>query len=743
MPESAPTSYALIPLVALALLALCVALAALLTLRRPEPPHEGAALGAHAAGGGPAGAEAPQAPWRRLRPGMFLWPLPFAGALVFLSVWTGRGLVGSDADWIGLGLVSACVAALGAATLLRGAVLARISELPVGAQIPVTACRDIAILVIAALIGAFVIDATWNDEGFGGIGILYYVFTILTVMSALVIAYLLGQRTGILCCLIVLACFGIGTAQHFVLAFKGAAILPSDLLAVETAAEVGSNYTFLLTPPILRGLLLTAVAVCLLSFVWPIAPGRPRWVAANIGANLVLAGAGALCFAGYFGSTSMERDLGLSYNRWQPIETYKAAGFIPAFTAILQDLAIPVPEGYGDAQAAELEDAYASLFDDGEGRSEGRLAAEAQFNEAKPAFVAIMNESFSDLSVYDAVREAGYAGPSFYNGIPDALARGRLMVPVAGGGTANTEFEFLTGNSSAFIGPGKVHYQLYGLSGIESLPRQFKGLGYDTTAIHPQDPNNYHRASIYRDMGFDAFLSAEDFEGASTYHNWVSDAATYERVLELLREDPDPQFIFDLTMQNHGGYAPGTVPVEDLPGIVPAGVEDENLVGEVNAYLACVDRSDEALAWFLGELEGIGRPVVVVFFGDHQPTVGYGLNEALHPGEENQLEHVQRNYQTTYLVWANYDVAGRDQASWDTEIGSDALGALTLDLAGAPLTDRQKATLAARGQVPSLNINGYLGADGLRYALDAESPYRTAVDALQRIQYLEFARKIR
>ena len=244
-------------------------------------------------------------------------------------------------------------------------------------------------------------------------------------------------------------------------------------------------------------------------------------------------------------------------------------------------------------------------------------------------------------------------------------------------------------------------------------------------------------------MGFDTFLYDKDFEGASTYHNWVSDRATYEKILDRLREDPDPQFFFDLTMQNHGGYAPGTVPEEDLPGIRPAGIDDETLLGELNSYLACINESDEALAWFFSELQNIGRPVIVVFFGDHQPTVGSGLNDALYPNEGNELEHVQRNYQTTYLVWANYDVAGRDQVSWNTETGANALAALTLDLAGAPLTDRQKSTLASRDQVTSVNLNGYLGADGLRYALDAESPFRQTIDSLQRIQYLEFARKLR
>ncbi|MDY4042141.1 MAG: LTA synthase family protein [Collinsella sp.] len=743
MPESTPTSYAFIPLVALALLIACVGLAVFLTLRGAGRRSPEGGLGAHAADAGTGDAVKPAAAWRRLRPGMFLWPLPFAGILIFLSVWIGRGLIDIEAEWIDLSLISAGIAALGAVTLLRGPVLSWMDSLRLPSRLVVEVSRDVIILAAVALIGAWVIELPWN-ESLGNIPIYAYHLSLFVIGSVLVTAYFLSQRTGILCCLAPVACLGFGIAQYFVIKYKGAAILPSDLLAADTAAEVGSSYVFMLTEPILQGILATTVSLSLLSFVQPSRfRGKPLYVGANIGVNLALAALAAFGIQHTYASVSLEGDLGISYNRWQPITTYQSIGFIPSFLSVLQDLAIPVPDDYSDAQAEELEDTYTASFDAGEGASEGRQAAVTQFNETKPAVITIMNESFSDLSIYDAVREAGYTGPAFYNSVSDALVRGRLMTSVAGGWTANTEFEFLTGNSSAFIGPGKVHYQLYQLSGIDSLPKQFKELGYDTTAIHPQNPNNYHRASIYRDMGFDTFLYDKDFEGASTYHNWVSDRATYEKILDRLREDPDPQFFFDLTMQNHGGYAPGTVPEEDLPGIRPAGIDDETLLGELNSYLACINESDEALAWFFSELQNIGRPVIVVFFGDHQPTVGSGLNDALYPNEGNELEHVQRNYQTTYLVWANYDVAGRDQVSWNTETGANALAALTLDLAGAPLTDRQKSTLASRDQVTSVNLNGYLGADGLRYALDAESPFRQTIDSLQRIQYLEFARKLR
>ena len=139
-----------------------------------------------------------------------------------------------------------------------------------------------------------------------------------------------------------------------------------------------------------------------------------------------------------------------------------------------------------------------------------------------------------------------------------------MLASVTGGGTANSEFEFLTGATTAFVGLGKIPYQLYQMNGVNSLAKDLKELEYTATAMHPQNPVNYHRDKIYQQLGFGDFLSIGDFEGAPCYHAGVCDYATYDKILDLLRTDEAPQFIFDVTMQNHGGYDYGTVPAEEL-----------------------------------------------------------------------------------------------------------------------------------------------------------------------------------
>ena len=193
-------------------------------------------------------------------------------------------------------------------------------------------------------------------------------------------------------------------------------------------------------------------------------------------------------------------------------------------------------------------------------------------------------------------------------------------------------------------------------------------------------------------------------------------------------------------MQNHGGYDAGTVPDEDLTHYAPMGLNDDTCA-RMNVYLTCIEKSDQELSAFMEQLRALDRPVVLVFFGDHQPTVSTAMNDELYAGE-NGLEHTARIYSSNYFVWANYDVAGAEQISQQEAIGASELSARVLDLIGAPLTDYQKALLATRQDVPAFSGVCYVGADGQLYALDGDSPYAAVIDHIRRMQYLNFARKL-
>lgn len=676
---------------------------------------------------------------RRIALGEAAVSLAGAAVLSVLGDWCSQGavegLLPSDC-WA----VAVVVAAGALVSFARRPMIVWLEDMWRPAAEVLRALRDVVLVVGTCAASAWIVDYVWLDTAAElPVGSFYATFLVLLAFASFL--YVLGQRTGLLLWLVPVAAAGFGIAQHFVVLFKGAALLPSDLLAAGTAAAVAEGYEFVLTPQIAYGIMAAFACACALSFVWPGHAGGKRSAALNAGANLIVAAALAGVFASTFSTTSIEEGLGFSYDRWQPITTYCARGFVPSFIAVAQDLAVPEPEGYTEDGAAADIARLAAAYDAGAGSSPQRLEAAAQFEALKPTVIAVMDESFADLSIYDAVREAGYAGPQRFNGLADALVRGTLDVSVSGGGTANTEFEFLTGTSTAFLGANKIAYQLYDFSHVDSLAGQFDGLGYGTTAMHPQLGVNYQRTSVYREMGFGEFLDIDDFEGAPGYHAGATDAATFGKALEVLASDDAPQFVFDVTMQNHGGYDAGTVPEEDVVWYTPAGVEDEGLLTQLNTYLACIEASDRDLEAFIAQLRSLDRPVVLVYFGDHQPSVSTGLNDTLYPGEEPAV-HAQRQYQTPYIVWANYDVAGCDQLSAWRETDPALLAAQTLHLIGAPLSEYQKAQIVLSEQVPAVHAVGYLGADGLRYALESEGPFTGALSQLERIQYYNFMRRV-
>ena len=561
-------------------------------------------------------------------------------------------------------------------------------------------------------------------------------FDVTFILMALVIWFFLAQRSGAGIAACVLSCAFFGLAQYFVAMFKGSAILPSDLMALGTALAVSGGYVYELNTQALLGLVYAGMACvpCVL-----VAPSRVRTKLArlaNVAVNLVLCA--YLCQQPLVLAREPDypKDFGVGLEYWFTLDTYSKQGYSASFLAMVDDMEIEPPEGYDEAGAKQLmADLAASLKGDAD-RASRRAAASQQFDELKPSVVFIMNETFADASEFSAVAQAGYDGPQTFKGIDDALLRGEIAVSAYAGGTCNTEFEVITSTSLAFVGPGKYPYALYDLTGCESLAKTFSSLGYATTAIHPNLATNWNRASAYGQLGFDRFLSIDDFAGAPELHSGVTDAATYDRILQILADDEAPQFVYDVTMQNHSGYNKNDIPADMLTHYQVQGLDDDTNA-QLNEYISCIEASDADLAVFLDELRGLDRPVVLVFFGDHQASLSGTLNEVCYPGEQG-VRHVERMYHTSYVIWANYDVEGSAQVSEVCDTATCYLAALALDAIGAPLSTYQSAQLAIARDMDEINLMGCRGADGSWFGLKADGPYAFARDNFETIEYLVF-----
>lgn len=501
------------------------------------------------------------------------------------------------------------------------------------------------------------------------------------------------------------ALYVLGLAEYFVILFKSMPISPGDLTALSTAAAVaGTGFTYTITSFCMLSLAFTVIAIQICTLAAQVAPKRQKGSWRGLVLNLLIA---IVCLGGIAAHTTLldyYHTLYIQVYSWRPLESYYRQGFLPSFISGAQTIKPSKPEDYTVSGAKKLISEYAKEYDDNNqtgGSSATRLEATKQFDEEKPTVIAVMNETFSDLSIYQNMH-ADYQGPTYFKSIDDCLSRGRLYVSAYGGGTANTEFEFLTGNSMAYLGSGVYPYTTYDLTDTENLAAQFKSLGYYTTAMHPNHGTNWNRENVYKDFGFDQFLTINDFQNAETLRGMVTDKATYDKILELLDTNSNPQFIFDVTMQNHSGYDTGLIPYDKQMSLNIDGEFNSN----VNEYVSLIQQSDEALKYFLNKLSKLDRKVVVVFWGDHQPFFPDTYNDRWFTNEDDAT-HQERLWQTSYIIWANYDVAGNSQTSHEEDISSNYLSSELMKLIGAPLTDYQKAHLTLRQSLPALNSVGY------------------------------------
>lgn len=686
-----------------------------------------------------------------------VWALPYPVMVVALVIWLALGLVEGDAATVA-GCSVAAVAVVGACALVtlsrdrvRGSYLA-----------------DAGLLVAASVAAAFALEVSWC-RGNLAVEPKFLALEAGFALLALLALYLVFQRKGIGAGIGVGVFCAMGLAQYFVRVHKGTAILPSDVLGMATAMSVAGGYVYKIDGTVILGIAIAAVGWCLCSLMHGCeaasekgrAPRRckeaasekdraPRRRKLAVAGNLGVAAACVGSLVALITLVDFGVALGVRVDGWDTARSYERYGAITSFVAAAQDLEIPRPAGYSTAQAVadeqELADDHAASAD-----PDAHAAAQAQFAETRPSIVCVMNESFSDMSLYDGLG-VGYEGPAYFNSIDDALVRGQLAVSTYAGGTCNTEFEFLTGNTLGYLGKGAYPYTLYDLSTTDNLASQLSSLGYDTCAIHPNLGTNWNREGIYAGFGFDEFLTIDEFEDAPQFHSGVTDAATYEEVLERLRGSSSPQFIFDVTMQNHSSYDQGNIDPGLLRGYKPDYL-DESQAAELNEYLACIDASDRDLEWFIGELRKLDRPVLLVFFGDHQASVSAAVNDAMFPDEADQT-HGARMYLTDYLVWANYDVTGAGSMRVE-EASSSTLGALALDAVGAPLSGYQEAQLGAHLSMPTISALSYTDVEdrhhatgGLKTLAGADpngDPAARARDAylkLARVQYHRFAEHV-
>ena len=376
-------------------------------------------------------------------------------------------------------------------------------------------------------------------------------------------------------------------------------------------------------------------------------------------------------------------------------------GVAVTFAMDLAYMTVEKPAGYDAVKEQALLESYAGQEDDTDS---------SEKKEELPNIIVVMNESFSDLNVLgDFTTNEDYMPylHSLQNGAENTVT-GYLNVSVCGGNTANTEFEFLTGNSMAFLPQGSIPYQQYITKELPALPAYLASLGYETVATHPYYADGWDRDKVYPLLGFSESIFKDQYWGAGYVRKYVSDNSCVDKIIELYekKEEGTPLFVFNVTMQNHGGYS--DTYDNFTPDITVEGVESTPL----SQYLSLVRLSDQALEKLISYFEEADEKTIVVFFGDHQPndTVAapiLNLNGmTTRTLTEDQLK---LRYEVPYVIWANYDI--------DAESGKDTsanyLAADVLHYAGISENAYGSYLLELQRNYPVISAMRVLTKDGL------------------------------
>lgn len=338
----------------------------------------------------------------------------------------------------------------------------------------------------------------------------------------------------------------------------------------------------------------------------------------------------------------------------------------------------------------------------------------------KPHIIIIMSESFWDVNLLDV--EFSKDPLSNFRTLQEESFYGNIYVPVFGGGTANTEYEVLTGMTlKNFPYDWYVVYREAIHEPTPSLATILKTHGYHTVALHTYYPWYYRRNEVYPLMGFDDFISIDNFPESEDSNMFISDDAVTEKIIALLNKSKEPLFNFTVTMQNHGPYDDGRYDTDDNLIATTADLDEEDLI-TLTTYAHGLSLSDKALNDLINYLRNFSEPTLLLFFGDHLPMLGEDMKIYKETGyieDERSLDIMEdlRVMTTPYLIWANYEIERGEQ----TIMNASYLAPTVLKQAGIPLPPYLNAVDNLAKNAPLITRTGFTDGEGESYLMDTDA----------------------
>lgn len=515
-----------------------------------------------------------------------------------------------------------------------------------------------------------------DSELFQRMSDLKWVLNVLCCLVVYLVVQLFTNNAGLSCIISHTSLLSFAFINYFVYLFRGNEFTFSDIRSIGTGLSVAGNYKLQLND---RGAYAIFGAALFIAFVRKCHVKFARaWQMRIIDAMLA-----AICVI-IVGMAAYD----VNTETWEQKGTYRN-GYILNYILGIRDSFIAQPDGYSEEAIQKLEKKYSSNDKD-----------YSKTDVKDPTIIVIMNESFSDLSVLGDLQTNIPLTP-FIDSLKENTTKGYALSSVFGAKTPNSEWEYLTGNSMAFLPAGSVVYQQYISDTPTSIVSNLKDDGYTCVAMHPYYATGWSRNQVYPKIGYDEMHFIDDFDQTKILREYITDQELYDKIIERYesRGANEKLYLMGITMQNHGGYG------EPYDNFYEACYKIGRSYTDANQYLSLVHESDKAVKNLIEYFSKVDDPVEIVFFGDHQPSLNSNFYPLLNGKGMSGLteDELEALYTVPFFIWTNYDTPEET-----VDITSlNFLSTMTLERAGIELPAYNKFLADMMETVPAVNSRGY------------------------------------
>lgn len=495
--------------------------------------------------------------------------------------------------------------------------------------------------------------------------------------------------------------------NYYVYLFRENEFIFADIRSIGTGLSVAGNYELELSP---RGW-----QVLVVSFLFIVVASLFRIKFEKAIILRVVSGLAAI----YLCVTISGVTTGINTETWEQKGSYRN-GYVLNFVLSARDSFVSEPESYDIEDVVELEKTYS--------KNEENPLGDTMTKE--PTIIVVMSESFADLSVIGEL-ETNQPLTPFMDSLYENTTKGYALSSVFGAKTPNSEWEFMTGGSMAFLPVGSVVYQQYLSDTPSSMVSTLKEEGYTCVAMHPYFETGWSRNLIYPKLGFDESYFIEHFNQSELVRKYISDEEMYSKIIDRYenRKVNENLFIMSISMQNHGGYATKYKNFEQNYYKIGRSYTD------ANQYFSLIRESDDALRDFVNYFASVDEPVEIVFFGDHQPSLNSNFYKILNGKGLSglTLKELEALYTVPFFIWTNYDTPEET-----LEITSlNFLSTMALQRAGIDLPPYNQFMADLMEVVPAINARGYYSLEKDRY-LHVEDALGEELEWIRKYENLQY-----